>query len=289
MPDASREAVALSDLLLADYAQGRVLDRVPPHPDLADAAALIGLLTRLILPSPAVRADKDALSALTEEVLRALTEQIALSLGTDFPPAVSPPLARARALAIAFLTGLPELRALLLADLNAAFEGDPAAASPEEIALGYPGFQAIMIHRMAHRLHGMNIPLLPRLMAACAHARTGIDIHPGADIGRAFFIDHGTGVVIGETARVGSHVKVYQGVTLGALSLRGGQSLRGQRRHPTIGDRVTLYAGAAVLGGDTIVGDGAVIGASALVTSSVPPGARISPSTSAVPLASGAN
>lgn len=285
MLDASRD---LADLLLADYAQGRVLDQLPPHPNLADAAALIDLLTQLLLPAPAVRTDQEALSTLTAEALRMLTEQITRALGMGFPPVTVPPRERAHALAYAFLAGLPELRALLLSDLNAAFEGDPAATSPEEITLCYPGFRALLIHRMAHRLHQANVPLLPRMMAECAHARTGIDIHPGASIGQACFIDHGAGVVIGETARIGSHVKLYHGVTLGALTPRSGQSLRGQRRHPTIGDRVTLYAGATILGGDTFIGNGAVIGANALVTSSVPAGARVSAAAPAVPLASGA-
>lgn len=281
MPDASPTVTDLTALLRADCAQGRVIDRLPDHPDMADIARLIDQLTHLLLPSPA---DRAALSARLAEVLRLLTDQITLALCMDFPPVTNPPVGRAGALAADFLSALPEMRALLLEDLHAAFEGDPAAASPEEIALCYPGFRALLVHRMAHRLHRMGVPLLPRMMAESAHSQTGIDIHPGAAIGRACFIDHGAGVVIGETAIVGEHVKLYHGVTLGALSTRGGQSLRGQKRHPTIGNRVTLYAGASVLGGETSVGDGAVIGAMALVTASVPAGARIL----AVPLASNA-
>lgn len=286
MPDVHRTVSDLTALLRADCAQGRVIDRLPSHPNSPDIAALIDRLNHLLLPDPA---DREALSARMTEVLRLLTEQITLALGMAFPPAVCPPDERAHALAADFLSALPEVRASLLADLNAAFEGDPAAASPEEIALCYPGFHALLVHRMAHRLHTAGIPLLPRMMAEVAHERTGIDIHPGASIGRACFIDHGAGVVIGETAVIGDDAKLYHGVTLGALSTRGGQSLRGRKRHPTLGDRVTVYAGATVLGGGTYIGDGAVIGANALVTASVPAGARISAAVPAVPLASGGN
>ncbi len=276
MPDTTLDLTALTDLFLADYAaHGRIIDRLPPHPDKGCVSALIDRLMQLLLPDPVLRTDRSALSVLTADVLRLLTEQIALALSMSFPPVTQPPLDRAHALSAEFLSALPEMRALMLDDLHAAFEGDPAAASPEEILLCYPGFEALCIHRMAHHLLRMEIPLLPRMIAECAHARTGIDIHPSASIGRACFIDHGAGVVIGETAVLGDHVTLYHGVTLGALSTRGGQSLRGRRRHPTIGDRVTLYAGATVLGGDTIVGDDAVIGANALVTVSVPAGAKV--------------
>lgn len=288
MPDTTLDLTALTDLFLADYAaHGRIIDHLPPHPDQGSVSTLIDRLMQLLLPVPTLRTDHSALSALTADVLRLLAEQIVLSLGMSFPPVTQPPLERAHAPSAEFLSSLPEMRALMLKDLHAAFEGDPAAASPEEILLCYPGFEALCIHRMAHRLLLMEIPLLPRMMAECAHARTGIDIHPGASIGQACFIDHGAGVVIGETAVLGDHVTLYHGVTLGALSTRGGQSLRGQRRHPTIGNRVTLYAGATVLGGDTLVGDDAIIGANALVTASVPAGARVLASTCAVPLASG--
>lgn len=176
----------------------------------------------------------------------------------------------------AFLARLPELRRLLMTDIQAGFDGDPAAASTDEIVFCYPGLDAIFIHRVAHELYRMNVPLLPRIMSEVAHNETGIDIHPGAIIDESFFIDHGTGVVIGETTTIGKRVKVYQGVTLGALSTKGGQDWRGRKRHPTIEDDVTIYGGAIILGGDTVVGQGSTIGGSVFLTASVPPGYTVS-------------
>ena len=175
----------------------------------------------------------------------------------------------------AFLTGIPTIRAVLQQDLQAFLSGDPAAEGEEEIIVSYPGFYAIWVQRLAHRLYALQVPLLPRMMTELAHSRTGIDIHPGAVLGDGFFIDHGTGVVIGQTSVIGKSVKIYQGVTLGAISTRGGQRLKGKKRHPTIEDAVTIYAGASILGGDTVIGTGAVIGANAFVTSSVEPGAGV--------------
>ncbi len=174
-----------------------------------------------------------------------------------------------------FLRQIPAVRTELEQDLQAFLAGDPAAAGEEEIIVSYPGFYAIWVQRLAHRLYKLDVPLLPRMMTELAHSRTGIDIHPGAVLGRSFFIDHGTGVVIGQTTVIGDCVKIYQGVTLGAISTRGGQSLKGKKRHPTIEDAVTIYAGASILGGDTVIGQGAVIGANAFVTASVAPGAVV--------------
>ncbi|HEY9419950.1 MAG TPA: serine O-acetyltransferase EpsC [Thermoanaerobaculia bacterium] len=177
-----------------------------------------------------------------------------------------------------FLSRLPVLRRLLALDIQAALEGDPAARSYAEIIFSYPGLEAITVQRIAHELWDLGVPLLPRMMTECAHSKTGIDIHPGAQIGESFFIDHGTGVVIGETAEIGKGVKVYQGVTLGALSFpkdASGQLLRGVKRHPTLRDNVVVYAGATILGGDTIVGEGAVIGGNTWVIESVPPGEKV--------------
>lgn len=174
-----------------------------------------------------------------------------------------------------FFLKIPYVRALLQTDLQAAYDGDPAAQSLREIQTCYPGFFAVMVHRVAYELYQLEIPLLPRMLAELAHGRTGIDIHPGADIGSYFFIDHGTGVVIGQTAVVGSHVKLYQGVTLGALSTKDGRRLQHSKRHPTVGDDVTIYANATILGGDTQIGSGSTIGANAFVTASVPPGSKI--------------
>ncbi len=175
-----------------------------------------------------------------------------------------------------FFSALPEIQRILLTDVQAAFDGDPAAQSKEEIIFSYPGFFAIFVYRIAHELYVQNVPLIPRIMTEYAHSNTGVDINSGACIGEYFFIDHATGVVIGETTEIGNHVKVYQGVTLGALSTRAGQQLAGVKRHPTIEDNVTIYSNASVLGGETVVGEGAIIAGSTFVTSSIPKGARVS-------------
>ena len=164
---------------------------------------------------------------------------------------------------------LADIRKLLLKDAQAGFNGDPSAQSIDEVILTYPGFFAVFVHRIAHVLFLENVPLIPRMMSEYAHSVTGIDIHPGADIGEYFFIDHGTGVVIGETAVIGKHVKLYQGVTIGALSTKKGQALKNVKRHPTICDNVTIYSGATILGGNTVIGKGAIIGGNAFITKSV--------------------
>ena len=170
-----------------------------------------------------------------------------------------------------FLGGIPQVRDLLKTDVDAAFQGDPAAGASDEVILSYPFIEAIAIQRSAHVLYALGVPLIPRMMTEWAHSRTGIDIHPGAHIGSHFFIDHGTGVVIGETSVLGSHAKLYQGVSLIARSLAGGQALRGQKRHPSLEDNVTIYANATIMGGDTIIGAGSTIGANVFLTHSVPP------------------
>jgi len=186
---------------------------------------------------------------------------------------------RAQTLAEAFLAELPEVRRLLVLDVQAAFDGDPAATNLDEIILAYPGLLAVSVYRVAHALHGLGVPMMARIMTEWAHSRTGCDIHPGAKIGPAFFVDHATGVVIGETTEIGSGVKLYQGVTLGALSFprdASGHIIRGRKRHPTVEDGATLYANATVLGGQTIVGEGSVIGGSVFLARSVPPRSRVS-------------
>ncbi len=175
-----------------------------------------------------------------------------------------------------FLGMVPTLRKMLATDVQAAFDGDPAAGDTDEIIFSYPGLFAITVYRIAHELHRFDVPLVPRIMTEYAHNLTGIDIHPGATIGEYFFIDHGTGVVIGETTEIGKRVKVYQGVTLGALSTRGGQTLRGAKRHPTLEDDVTVYSGASILGGETVIGTGATINGNVFVTQSVPAHTRVS-------------
>ena len=170
-----------------------------------------------------------------------------------------------------FFDRLPAVRELVALDVQAAFDGDPAAQSTDETILCYPGVFAITVQRMAHELYKLKVPLLPRIMTEYAHSLTGIDIHPGARLGRRLFIDHGTGVVVGETTEIGQNVKIYQGVTLGALAPGFGQLLRGHKRHPTIEDDVTIYSGATILGGETVIGRGATIGGNVFITSSVPP------------------
>ena len=175
-----------------------------------------------------------------------------------------------------FFDRMPAIREMIADDLMAHFDGDPAAQTPEETVFCYPGLFAITVQRLAHEFYKLNVPMLPRIMTEYAHSLTGIDIHPGAQLGRRLFIDHGTGVVIGETTVIGANVKIYQGVTLGALAPAFGQALRGHRRHPTIEDDVTIYAGATILGGETIIGRGSVIGGNVFITRSVPPQNRVS-------------
>jgi serine O-acetyltransferase len=182
----------------------------------------------------------------------------------------------AERIAFEFLRGIPRIRTLLATDVDAAFDGDPAAFSKDEVIISYPGIYAIMVSRLAHELYLLNVPLIPRIMTEHAHSLTGIDLHPGAAIGHHFFLDHGTGIVIGETSEIGNFVKVYQGVTIGALSTRGGQILSGVKRHPTIEDHVTIYSGASILGGNTVIGEGVVIGSNAFITKSVPEKTRVS-------------
>ena len=197
-------------------------------------------------------------------------EQVELTGGVPAKPCTR----AAEQLTMQFLEAIPGLRDLLADDVQAAYDGDPAAENLDEVILAYPGLLAVTVHRFAHTLYELQVPILPRMMTEWVHMRTGVDIHPGAQIGRHFFIDHGTGVVIGETTEIGDYVKVYQGVTLGALSFpkdERGQLIRGAKRHPTVCDHVTIYANAIILGGDTVIGERAVVGGSVFVTSSVPP------------------
>lgn len=245
---------------------------------LPDRKAIITLLKemrQLMFPAyfgdPALMtlAAADYAALLLERIETSLSQQIALALPLEDE-------GRAPQIAREVVEQLPRIQQLLLTDIDAIFDGDPAAQNREEIVLAYPGLFAIFAYRVSHELYLRHVPTIPRMMTEYAHSRTGIDIHPGAQIGSYFFIDHGTGIVVGETTIIGDHVKLYQGVTLGALSTRGGQSLRGHRRHPTIGDRVTIYSGASVLGGDTVIGHDAVIGGNAFITHSIAPGMRVS-------------
>lgn len=211
-------------------------------------------------------------ASLLESVLGSLESEINKSLEYNPPPELPKNNLRAiaHAFAVEFLDSLPRIRELLQTDVEAAFNGDPAALSKEEVIVAYPFLEAIAVQRLAHELYLKNIALIPRIMTEWAHSRTGMDLHPGAQIGTHFFVDHCTGTVIGETAIIGDHVKMYQGVGLVAKSLAAGQQLRGQKRHPTIEDRVTIYAGATIMGGDTVVGEGSTIGANVFLTTSVP-------------------
>jgi serine O-acetyltransferase len=212
-------------------------------------------------------------AARLDAILGPLEDEIRKSLEYNPPPefAHSKLSSAAHSLTLDFLGSLPRIRELLQTDMEAAFQGDPAALSKEEVIVAYPFVEAIAIQRLAHELYLRNIALIPRIMTEWAHGRTGMDLHPGAQIGTHFFVDHCTGTVIGETADIGDHVKMYQGVGLVAKSLAAGQQLRGLKRHPTIEDHVTIYAGATIMGGDTVVGEGSTIGANVFLTSSVPP------------------
>jgi serine O-acetyltransferase len=204
---------------------------------------------------------------LTQQITRALRHEC----GPDDTEDVE---AGAQQKAVALLRRLPELRQVLDLDVQAAYEGDPAAKDVHEIIFCYPGLEAVTVYRIAHELLLLGVPLIPRMMTEHAHSKTGIDIHPGARIGPSFFIDHGTGVVIGETCDIGAHVKLYQGVTLGALSFprdADGNIIRGKKRHPTLEDEVVVYANATILGGDTVIGRGSVVGSSVWLTHGVPP------------------
>ncbi len=215
---------------------------------------------------------REQTTALLQKVFKNLEAEIAKSLRYHPPPELPQKDFKsvARAYTVDFLDSLPRIRDLLATDAEAAYNGDPAALSKEEVIVAYPCIEAIAVQRLAHELYLKNVALIPRIMTEWAHSRTGMDLHPGAQIGSHFFVDHCTGTVIGETAVIGNHVKMYQGVGLVARSLAAGQQLRGQKRHPTVEDHVTIYAGATIMGGDTIVGEGSTIGANVFLTSSVP-------------------
>jgi len=216
----------------------------------------------------------EMISSVIEELKKQVV--IALRYGKADTGCVEDIYEQAESICYSFAERFPEILRLLLTDVDAAFSGDPACGSKEAVIFSYPGFNAIFVYRIAHELYLMDVPFIPRMMTEYAHSRTGIDINPGAQIGEYFFIDHGTGVVVGETTEIGNNVKIYQGVTLGALSTRKGQLLTGVKRHPTIGDNVTIYSNASILGGDTVIGEHSTIGGSAFITESVPPYTRVS-------------
>ena len=207
-------------------------------------------------------APEDYAALLLDRMGNHLVRQIALALPEEDAD-------RAQDITREFIAALPRVQAMLLKDVEATYDGDPAAQNKSEIIFAYPGLYAIFVYRVAHELYIRHVPMIPRIMTEYAHSRTGIDINPGATIGEYFFIDHGTGIVVGETTVIGSHVKLYQGVTLGALSPRAGHSSLPGKRHPTVEDNVTIYSGASILGGETVIGKNSVVGGNAFLTRSV--------------------
>ena len=262
------------DLILEDYTHDRDIDRIDlfKHPDKDIIIDMIDKLRRIIFPgyftekTYRIYNAKHNLSMLIEDVMFNLNRQVGIVIQDK---------QKSEEICLSFFQRIPEVRALVQTDLQAAYDGDPAASGKDEVIFSYPGLFAITVYRLAHVLYELGVPMIPRIMTEHAHSVTGIDIHPGATIGQYFFIDHGTGIVIGETTVIGDRVKIYQGVTLGALSTRGGQNLRGKRRHPTIEDNVTIYAGASILGGDTVIGRNSVIGSNAFITESIGSGTRV--------------
>lgn len=209
-------------------------------------------------------------------VYEKLFKQIRIALYYKAKDTTAPVEDRAEELALRFIERLPAIQSLLFKDVEVELSGDPAANSKEEIIFSYPGIFAIFVYRIAHELYLLDVPFIPRIMTEYAHGKTGIDINPGADIGEYFFIDHGTGIVIGETTKIGNHVKIYQGVTLGALSTQKGQELSGVKRHPTIEDNVVIYANTTILGGETVIGENSVVAGNTFVTESIPPNTTVS-------------
>ena len=269
------------DRILADYREGRDIDKIDlfRHPDKEVITDVIQKLLRIVYPgysrdkSYRMYNAKHNLSMLIEDVMFNLNRQVLLVLQAQGEGNAEE---KAQQICLDFFGQIPQVRSLVQTDVQAAYDGDPAATSKDEVIFCYPGLFAITVYRLAHVLYSLGVPMIPRIMTEHAHGVTGIDIHPGATIGAYFFIDHGTGIVIGETTVIGEHVKIYQGVTLGGLTTRGGQSLRGQKRHPTIEDNVTIYAGASVLGGETVIGRDSVIGSNAFITKSIPPCTTVS-------------
>ena len=267
---------SIVDSILEDYRHGRAIDKmdVSQHPDTDVVIDMIGKLLRIIYPGSSrdktyrIYNARHNLSMLIEDVMYNLNKQITIVLRASLPEEEA--REKAQSLSLEFFRAIPEVRAVAQTDVEAFYAGDPAAYSIDEIIFCYPGLFAITVYRLAHVLYTFGVPMIPRIMTEHAHSVTGIDINPGATIGRYFFIDHGTGIVIGETTVIGDHVKIYQSVTLGALTTRGGQTLRGTKRHPTIEDHVTIYAGASILGGGTVIGRDSVIGSNVFITHSIP-------------------
>jgi serine O-acetyltransferase len=281
------EMEGIVSIILEDYKKERTIDRLDLYnqPQKDSIIAIIEKLQRIIYSGYfSERSYKfynveNGFAVQIEDAMFCLNKQIGrvLCYKPEFKDASETKIQEeAQKISVAFFKKIPMIREYVEGDLEAAYDGDPAAYYREEIILSYPGVYAITVNRIAHELFLLGVPLIPRIMTEHAHWQTGIDIHPGATIGKSFFIDHGTGIVIGETTVIGNNVKIYQGVTLGALSTSGGQKLQGKKRHPTIEDDVVIYSGASILGGDTVIGKGSVIGGNAFVTKSIEPGTRVS-------------
>ncbi len=280
--------VPVTETILNDYGKGRAIDNLDQIYKLPDKNAIIDITEKLLrVVFPGYYRDKAYKSYNIHHNMALLIEDIAFNLNKQLliilerykrsaTMSQDELIEMAQNLSITFFERIPKIREYINTDIEATYDGDPAASSADEIIMAYPGLYAIAINRLAHEMFEMGIPLIPRIMTEYAHNLTGIDIHPGAKIGKYFFIDHGTGIVIGETTVIGEHVKIYQGVTLGALSTSGGQKLNGARRHPTIEDHVTIYSGASILGGNTVIGEHSVIASNVFITSSVPPWTRVS-------------
>ena len=278
---------AITEMLMDDYSKGRVIDEIKTF-DKTKKKVIIDILEKLkmvIYPGYYRNSNyrtytvRNNISIILEDIIYNLIKQISIVL--KYVPAYREADTAvinesSERITFAFLEKIPKIREYIETDIDAAYDGDPAAYNKDEIICSYPGLFAIFTNRIAHELFLLGVPLIPRIMTEHAHSLTGIDIHPGTTIGKYFFIDHGTGIVIGETTEIGDNVKIYQGVTLGALSTRGGQNLRGKKRHPTICDNVTIYSGASILGGETVVGKGVVVGGNAFITTSIPEGAKVS-------------
>lgn len=288
----------LVDKIIDDYKKGSHVDikETFMRPKKDTIVKIIVQLRNIIFPeyfknsNYRVYTIRNNLAMQLEDVMYNLSKQISIVL--KYLPEYEDKsddelLSEAEQLTLKFLDRLTEIRRLINTDLEAAYDGDPAAFSKPEIVFSYPGLFAILVSRIAHELYLLNVPLIPRIMTEYAHTQTGIDIHPGATIGEYFFIDHGTGIVVGETSVIGDNVKIYQGVTIGALSTREGQKLHGTRRHPTIEDNVTIYAGASILGGNTVIGRNSVIGSNVFITTSIPPDTRVSIKTQELLMKSG--
>ena len=281
-----KEINNIVETILEDYQNEREIDRIElfDQPDTNAVLDLIDKMLTIVYPGffreTAYRFyNMDSrLTVLLEDVMYNLTKQIDISLKhvEEFASMTDEDrYDKARSTCLEFFERIPKVREYIDTDVEAFYQGDPAAYNKTEIILSYPGLYAVTVYRLAHELHVLGVPLIPRIMTEFAHSKTGIDIHPGATIGKYFFIDHGTGIVVGETTIIGEHVKVYQGVTIGALSTSGGQRLKGVKRHPTIEDNVTIYAGASILGGETVIGENSVIGSNVFITEPVSPGSKI--------------